>query len=775
MSLSTPANDSILCFTRLLLLMLAPAFVFNNAEAQRNTPPFTQSAFHDAIALYYALNDYKAIPILMSDEEIAVASEANAAAQFRGEKVIKYKIVESATGKVIVDNIDATKVDSAMESDATLYKFAAGEKKAFVNTILARNANSEDTSEAYIDSLYKDNPYLRENLADKSPSFLFKNAHFAGFASGKLIFSTTGGGLSPTTKIAEGTVEFLIEAVNKEINEAFFVQMEKVLARIDELGILFPNTLQSLEKIEVTKYASSLNAMKAAFNEDIHNLLANVGNLTTLKKYRDLIDRFPALTLLFAACDLIDLLKSDAIPAEIIYQLSMTPYIRQCAPNNYNSSIRLAALISNSLRDVRIYDENKDIIGWIERPNLNLLRDNESVFRIFMGLFAQQANGIIFKTDHRTFDMQKTLFAKSSEVLNGHFIVYNFTATIENIKKKTNEIQQLKKTAARPSEFAKAYLEIANDINELAENCLSVLPSTPEINEVRKKVNAVKNEYLPLLGQATKVLGSIEEKEYSRALYQADTLLSKIFDKQQLDKLKTLRNETQKQIAAIKDDAPGSVRANLIKSNQEIDEIVSTNFEEIRKYYLKYGLFISAVASAKTSGDVKEALKAVALPTGSSRIKKTHNFSISLNAYVGFYHAWNQNHAEAKLPETETGLTVPIGFALNWGHFLKGSLTAYVGIVDVGAIFTYKVNTDSSLQSDIEFGQLFSPSIGFVYGFPIIEKHNIPLSIGVNYQWGPKLRKVDETGNSVLPLLTQRINVFVAVDIPILNFRVSKN
>ncbi|TMI70813.1 MAG: hypothetical protein E6H09_15390 [Bacteroidetes bacterium] len=774
MSSSTHGNNPALPFTRILLLTLIPAFISTSIRAQRSTPPFTQSAYHDAIALYYALNDYKAIPVLMTDDEAGAASEANAAAQLNGEKVIKYKIVESATGKVIVDNIDALKVDSAMKSDATLYKFGPGEKRAFVNIILARNANSDDTSQANIDALYKDNTYFFDPEKN-ALGFLSDSTKFKALASGKLIFSPAGGGVSLTTKIAEGTVEFLIEAVNKEINEAFFVQMEKILAKIDELGILFPNTLQSLEKIEVTKYASSLNAMKAAFNEDINNLLANVGNLTTLKKYRDLIDRFPPLTLLFAACDLIDLLKSDAIPAEIIYQLSMTPYIRQCASNNYNSSIRLAALISNSLRDIRIYDENKDRISWIDRTNLNLLRDNASVFRIFMGLFAQQANGIVFKTDHYMVDLQKTLFLKHSEVLKGHFIVYNFTATIENIKKKTGEIQQLKKTEARASEFAKAYLEVANDINELAENCLSVLPSIPEIVEVRKQVNAVKNDYLPLLNQAAKVLASIEEKEYSRALYQADTLLSKIFDERNLDKLKTTRDETQKQIDAIKKDASNSVPASLIASNQEIDSIISTDFAEIRKYYLKYGLFISAVASAKTSEDVKEALKAVALPTGSSRIKKTHNFSISLNAYVGFYHAWNQNHSEAKLPETETGLTVPIGFALNWGHFLKGSLTAYVGIVDVGAIFTYKVNTDSSLKSDIEFGQLFSPSIGLVYGLPIIQKHNIPLSVGVNYQWGPKLRKVDEAGNSVLPLLTQRINVFIAVDIPILNFRVSRN
>ena len=126
------------------------------------------------------------------------------------------------------------------------------------------------------------------------------------------------------------------------------------------------------------------------------------------------------------------------------------------------------------------------------------------------------------------------------------------------------------------------------------------------------------------------------------------------------------------------------------------------------------------------------------------------------------------------VPSQENWFTVPLGISFNYGLNHFGSISLFGGIIDVGAIFTYKINSDSAVQATITFAQIFSPSIGLVYGLPIIKKYNIPLSVGANFQWGPTLQKVDQTGNSILPLMTRRFNVFIAVDIPLVNFYVSR-
>ena len=773
-----------------LISIVIVFFVGVPATGQTSDYKIKQSVYYDAIALYYAMKNYKAYPIPMAGNEVFAnegssdgtsVSDANNPGfpggpqpSGSGKEEKKYKIIESATGKVLLDNCNDSVLNVFFNSADQSEFSSKEERKAFIYEILSRNANSEETDEATIDSLYAANVYLKNSTKDKTPSYLFDKSNFTGHAFQKIIFNKTGGALPK--QIVEGTVDFLIEAVNKEINEAFFVQMQKALSKFRELTILFPETLESLNKIEVTRYGASLNAMKAAFQQDIRNILSNIGKLTELEKYQRLINLYPSLTLVFTTCDLISLFRTDAIPADILYQINNAPYITKCDQNNFSSVIKLAALLSNSLRDIKINDENKDRIGWIDRPNLNLLRDNTCIFEIFMGLFAQQAKGIVFKIGAtETFDLQQALFTEKAKVIKGQFIVYNFSETAKKIDEYIQTIKGLQKGSSATSQFIGQYLEVANEIINLAENCLNILPSE-KTTSVRKEIKMVKTKYLPILKQANSILGNIEIKEYGKALYEADTLLCQIFMRFNVDSLQKILSETTEKIKIAPDEIS---KKPLIDQVTTIDSLLlqskSSKFEEIRKIYIEYGLFISSVAEAKTSEDVKEAIKAIALPTGSSRIKKAHSFSIGLNAYVGVYHAWNKQYNNVKLPKTETGITVPIGFAVNWGHLLYGSLTAYAGIVDIGAIFTYKVNTDSSVKSDIQFSQLLSPSVGLIYGLPIIKKYNIPLSIGANYQWGPKLRKVNETGNSVLPLLTQRINVFIAVDIPIINFRVSKD
>jgi hypothetical protein len=578
---------------QLITFMLGFVLMSHHINAQNaGKKTMVQSTYYDAVVLYYATKNYKAFPIEDQENLTAVGNGNPSIPVFDGQnptvgpqQVKKYKIIESTTGKIITDDLTADKINAVLLEN----QFSdANEKKAFIYEVLARNANSDDTSEANIQKIYKDNVYFNEDNTSKL-SFLFDQNKFIGnyLFPEPLPFPLEGGGGITQTQILEGITEFLIEAVNKEINEAFFIHLQKALAKYDELRILFPESLETLNNIEITKYASSLNALKAAFEEDIKNLLSNVSKLADLKKYQDLINKHPVLTLIFTACDLISLLQDDAIPADILYQIGNAPYIRKCNSNNFSSTIKLAVLISNSLRNVKINDENTNTIGWIEKVNLNSLRDNGSLFQIFMGLFAQQAESIIFFSNQggTAFNFQKNLFDQKKYILKTRYIIYNFSSTIEKIKEDVERARAIKRVSSKKSDYINVYLKIANEIVGLSENCLDVLASKTTTT-IRTEVKTIKGKYIPILEQANLVLTQIEKKEYSGALYQTDTLLRLIFE----------------------------------------SDGVNKEFEEIRKSYIKYGLFICSVAEAKNSDDVKAAINAVALPKvvqGSK--KKTHS------------------------------------------------------------------------------------------------------------------------------------------------------
>jgi hypothetical protein len=321
------------------------------------------------------------------------------------------------------------------------------------------------------------------------------------------------------------------------------------------------------------------------------------------------------------------------------------------------------------------------------------------------------------------------------------------------------------------------FIDVAAELLKLADRCMDVFPSTSNILTVRSTINQITTSCIPVLKLADSVLLHVEDKNYPMAIYACNTLYQKISalyraklvaDSLDADnRIKIAVNSTEKQIA----------EADLKKAKAELGQLNDIDFGVLR-----YGLFIATVATAKSSADVKAAINAFSLPVGSSRIKKERSLTVGLNAYVGVYHSWNKSYPGLNLPAQEWGLTAPLGIGINKGissfKFLGAKIPQfgvglYGGIFDVGAIFTYKTQNDA-LKSDIQLSQIFSPSATFLVNFPIIKRYNIPLAFGASLQWGPQLRKVDETGNSIFPLLTRRFTLFLAFDLPIVNFYTSQ-
>lgn len=206
----------------------------------------------------------------------------------------------------------------------------------------------------------------------------------------------------------------------------------------------------------------------------------------------------------------------------------------------------------------------------------------------------------------------------------------------------------------------------------------------------------------------------------------------------------------------------------------------------------RYSAFLAAVATSRNPEDIKQAIRAIALPPGSYSIKRRSFANISLNAYPGLTGGLEiiQNSLGQKIAPN-IGFTAPIGLAVSWGYradidnkkYLEDSkyrrrvdhslnmrddrfLTGHSGslffpLIDLGAVVLFRLDdTESSLPEDIGFQQVFSPGIIYSHGFP-----NLPISLFAGAQLSPKLRKFGDA-----PADSFRFNFGVTVDLPMANF-----
>jgi hypothetical protein len=776
-----------------LLVAFGLCSVTVQAQIKAAAAPMVQSTFYDAQALYYALKGYNAYPVYLPGKNKTIQSAAATPNPVAGRStatnptrsnngpggagpgaatvtttIKQYEIIELTTGKILLDMCPQDSVRLILSQ----HTFSSGaEKVAFISSILARNAHSADTTFSTLSPLYAGNTYLnwifsndnnRVQLAleaGRSQQVTEALANTVPDLGGSIIGS--GSGLPTVNTLVEGLADFYIQRVNDEVDEAFFIHLQNVLGQYKELGILFPKTLASLSKISVTSYTQSLNALKSAYQTDLKNLLGNVSGLTTLTKYQTLIRNHPVLTTLFATCDIIAMVRAGKSVPDMLYSINNQPYIQSTGTNDYSSAVKLAAVISNAFVDVQIGGPATTSLNWITPSKLKILK-NDTVFRLFMGLFAQNATGIKIGN----FDFSQTLFKNSAAVISGKYIIYNFPQAFSALTVQIDSANSAKSISSKVN----YYINIAGQTLDLANLALGILPSD-QTSTVRADIQKIKTTYLPLFYQADSVIYHIQNKEYGAAIYAADTLVNQVMNALNLDYKKAIGG------AADSLKTTGSTAQMGTTLNNEIKKLAADTalIHDVQTFYLKYGSFIAAIAEAQNPTDVKNAIQTFALPTGSSRIKKEHYFSWGINSYVGFYHSWNTNSAQNNMPAQEWGITAPIGIAVNAGHFLGGSITSYFGVIDIGAIFSYTASTNNTVQSQIKLGQILSPSAGLAYGFPIIKKYNIPLSVGANYQWGPELKNVDNNGNSVLSKFTGRFNIFLAIDLPMFNFSVSKN
>jgi hypothetical protein len=191
------------------------------------------------------------------------------------------------------------------------------------------------------------------------------------------------------------------------------------------------------------------------------------------------------------------------------------------------------------------------------------------------------------------------------------------------------------------------------------------------------------------------------------------------------------------------------------------------------KGFLKYATFMASVSSARDSKEVQAAIESVALPAGSSRIKRETACNISLNAYPGLFGGYEQiSKIDKSFKLNAYGITAPVGFAFSKGNsFLfvttrcRWSTSVFISLIDIGAVAAFRFKNDSIDQvPTIQLKDIVSPGLFLSFGIP-----KLPISVNVGAQIGSNLRRVESTVANYSKNMYVRYSVSLTVDIPILN------
>jgi hypothetical protein len=573
------------------------------------------------------------------------------------------------------------------------------------------------------------------------------------------------GGLDITT-FADGIGKFLADRTKEEINIAFFEKFRDLLLAYPELNHMFPSTHKYLGVVSAYEYSNMLTTLRQAFERDLKNLVHNMASLSSLK-ISD-CDKCKTQKQKSACRNRVSVIKKSfetqagqataaalLITDGVINKLNPADIIRHIGNNeaivnghtDLGNILELLGILSESIRHA---DANQN---WVSKVEFASLSSNSTARHIYLGLVYQKIKSCEIKIADRDIsgllDTAKTSNNKLIVYLN-KFIELGTTLQSSYTKAQNDTIgsteSKIKSTIAA--------LKSLSDFTGVAVNFKDV---NPNIAYLPKHINYV----FTLTSGGLEITQNILDKNYSAAVLSSLLMVDSIL---QTEKYQTVKGKIN------------------VSGDLEDTTLVNINF---KRNFLRYGTFFANVIKAENSDDVKKAIQSVALPPGSSSIKKTTNFNISLQAYTGF--SGGREIANLKTPASQgvffNALSVyaPVGIAFSTGlkshknpanKYNAGSLTAMFSIIDVGAIFAYRFKDPGSTLGDsvkIRLENIFAPGANIIYGIP-----KVPLSIGTGLQWQPSLTRLTNTNATVTNNSGVRWQLFLVFDLSVLNLYSSK-
>ena len=759
------------------LFLLCLLHLAGIAVAQR-----TQSAMYDAIAMMNAKNGINAL--------------------FNGHP----------HGYDIIDPLGVNQPLLNKQITPDSFTNNAATSQNIIASILRRNAHL--SSNAPNDSLvmaYANNPFLKDIFNQNQAGFAIKQddrlAGIYGFMTSDQS-GAVGGNISGN--IVNGVADFLVKRASEELSISVFTKLQTFINTYPEFNVLFPKTRALLKSIDPYDYAKTLAGLKSAIQQDLNGLPAQLPQLYQLPGYQLLNKKVPELTLVFASAQLFSQLHGKSSLSKSLHDLDTASCLIES--NNYATMIHLTVIASNSMRKKLITDAEDGDYPYFSIQDIKLATHNDPGYtaqlgKFYLGLLWQQVSGYqIYDKDggHPIADLIGRYINQTASIFN------QFIAAAD----KLNSIgQQLATLKIRDDGLKLTGQNIMSDdrfimYNQLLVGTMQMLQpfvQGPSADRPwKQQLASICTYWPPFSASGISLLKDLSAKSYNLAITDLSAMLSSLSayqltikaDKQinlqltsalaaQLDTNINIVVDQIRQIDSVINTLPqpgsipvGNVKTAVVtqiqylaqnKSNLKL-QLTQLSFEKTNIAEMLFNLpkvlsyidLLASLCQAGNSGEVETILENYALPAGSSRVKKDAYFNIAVNSYVGgFYRGSNPGTGFTN----SYGLTAPIGITFSRGFQKFGSASLFAGIVDVGSVVRYKLDTQGQYEQNINLAGLVSPSIQLVYGIG----GYLPISIGGGWQW---TSPVTSTSNSIN--LQSHFNIFLAVDIPLFNLYVVK-
>ncbi|MEL6132221.1 MAG: hypothetical protein AAFR59_02520 [Bacteroidota bacterium] len=641
-----------------------------------------------------------------------------------------------------------------------------------------RGQNPPNTYNDFVDA-FKDNPYIRSILTDIGPNTTFnwsaqppvdmtnvsisrstsisqdlgQDARDPAANAQSLLLDGLNT-LFPPSEVLPALAKFTADRFKEEINIAFLSRLKNRIEASRELRALFPNSRQLLVHSDIFNYNIFIADLKEAFDDDLENMDRNIADY--LRDNRVEISKLTKSAAALATAIDFALLSYDSWkaeeaglhPAEIVriwgnYDFS------DLVPRNVQSAIRTLALISKNL-EVSQYNGNKLRFGWATQAELLQLSRDKTAIRAFLGF--------IYEVDEATmkdikFDVRTSATDSTIKVVSLWDLFQNNSPKadrlVEFVFDLLHQIQQVQtiagniKTQQGSENYRRSYGLYADAIGDILSVFLKKGNNFWEPTEDQEKVLQKIAVFIYLNRELNELVLAARNREFEDVLLQGVNILSKIYEFAD-----------------------------------------STTYAPALRELVQVGTFMTSVAQADSSAEILEIIQKAAQPVKSYAVKRSNRFSASINAFVGGAGGMEIYSANAvksgstgNIQQGFIAFSAPIGIALSLGpkrdklnyresigkNILAGSShTLFFSLIDIGALTAVSLTSDTLLEDlpDLSWENVFAPGAHYFWGIP-----TTPLALGVGAQFGPSLRNLNGTNNSVRTS-GFRVQAALTVDIP---------
>lgn len=607
-----------------------------------------------------------------------------------------------------------------------------------------------------------ENPFLTPLIPDEGSGLL-------NLIPNKSIPSFIGS--TDVTNLADGLAKFIVERTKKELQAAFF---DKFIEEVNspeykDIQTLFPTTYLVIKRLPtaVYNYEPYIEQLREAFGKDLETILPHLEEVLNNGYYTRFFNnhlelKSICLTALYFGNGLksgkhIGLLLEEYNTINAKYKFTNT-HINDIK----NNAILFIQEVSKSLRT----NASNSQEYWVKADEIEQMINDPVTFNIYLGLLYEQVNNIKISPSSPSQLTYGELLVKGDETKN---FIENLVRQIKNAQTQLSNIhdKQVKKDTITIDDYILSFdaatrvLSVFRE-NQLARDFIDSIPDETEKEQIQKFW-----KYYDTIIDGTNatysIYTSLQQKKYSLVLSNVRILYQLRYDPKVLEETKDTKEASE-------------------KTDEEKKKLKETkeNIYKIIDFIIEKGAFIAGVAEAKNSDEVYNAIDKIAMPVGSSRVKRLTKTNVAINAYCGFF-IGNEDIKDVKEEGTiinSYGLTAPVGFSFSKGNRIlpwpihnlipetKGwSSTLFFSVIDLGAVASYRFTNETAEQvPTIELNDIFSPGLLWSVGIP-----KTPISLNLGAQVGPNLRKVNDTTNDYSNNTYLRYSFSICVDIPLLN------